>query len=61
MIRARLCEMGLHIQRIRIRKGLNSIAGYVARKGTRKIKRRAYYVRAPLTMVHIDGFHKLVR
>lgn len=58
MIRARLRQKGIFVQRERIRKAMGAISN---RKPTKRIERRSYYVRAPLSMMHIDGYHKLIR
>ena len=57
-VRARLKEMGLTIQRQRVRTALETVKD---RYPKRKIQRRSYYVRAPLSMLHMDGYHKLIR
>ncbi len=58
MVRARLRQMGLTLQRHRVRSALGRVAN---RYRGQPIKRRSYYVRAPLSMLHMDGYHKLIR
>ena len=60
MIAGRLESMGIHLQRKRIRETTKIVTG---RDSARQnpIKRRKYKVRAPLSMVHIDGYMKLIR
>ncbi|XP_045029468.1 uncharacterized protein LOC116926095 [Daphnia magna] len=53
-------NVGVFVQRWRIRKCVHEIFGSQPRaKNT--IKRRRYQVRAPLSMVHLDTHHKLIR
>ncbi|XP_032798427.2 uncharacterized protein LOC116935185 [Daphnia magna] len=58
MVVGRLHAMGHRIQRERVRTLMTSLFG--SRPMNRRLKRRAYYVRAPLSMIHIDGNHNLI-
>ena len=53
-------NVGVYVKRWRIRKCLHNLFGSQARMKT-QIKRRRYQVRAPLSMVHLDTHHKLIR
>lgn len=52
-------EAGITIQRARLRRLLTALTPATAPK--RFIPRRIYIVRYPLSVVHLDGYHKLVR
>lgn len=52
-------EAGLTIQRARLRTILSQLAPRKHR--ARFIPRRIYFVRFPLSTIHLDGNHKLVR
>ena len=60
IIDARLKRLGYHIQRYRIREVLQAIIPEEER-AIKRIKRRQYYCRAPLSLVHIDTYHKFIR
>lgn len=55
-IRSRLCALGLKIQRQRVRDTIKNTAGHLFQP--RKIINK---VRAPLSLLHIDGNHKLIK
>lgn len=59
MIVSRLFAMGYRVQRQRVRDAMQKLFG--SRQVNRRLKRRTYCVRAPLSVVHIDGNHKLIR
>jgi hypothetical protein len=60
MVAGRLESMGIHLQRKRIRE-MTKIVTCRERARQNPIKRRKYKVRAPLSMVHVDGYMKLIR
>ena len=60
IIDARLKSLGYYIQRYRIREVLQIIIPEEER-AIKRIKRRQYYCRAPLSLVHIDTYHKCIR
>jgi hypothetical protein len=60
MMDGRLQAFNLTIQRGRIRDSLRRVSGMEIRK-RRRLTRRKYKVRAPLSLVHIDGYMKLIR
>ncbi|KAI9564883.1 hypothetical protein GHT06_008624 [Daphnia sinensis] len=58
MVLNRLHAMGHRVPRARVREAMNVLFG--PRPMHRKLKRRQYNVRAPLSVVHIDGNHNLI-
>ena len=52
--------MGIFVQRSRIRRSLREVVPEPQRV-LRRISRRKYYCRSPLSVIHIDGYHKLIR
>ena len=58
MLRARLSAMGVHVSRAKVRAAM--IAAVGRRTLYRKIARRVYSVRGPLSLLHLDGNHKLI-
>ena len=60
IIDARLKRLGYHIQRYCIREVLQAIIPEEDR-AIKRIKRRQYYCRAPLSLVHIDTYNKCIR
>ena len=59
MVRARLLVMGHKVQRARVRQAIEDTVGHLVQ--SRRIRRRTYRVRGPLSLFHIDGNHKLIR
>ncbi len=59
MMLYRLGAMGFKVKRQQLRDAIHSVAG--GRTIAPAIKRRQYSVRAPLSLVHVDGNHKLIR
>jgi hypothetical protein len=51
--------MGHHVRRATVLQVISEVFG--ARNQRRRIVRREYRVRAPLSVVHIDGNHKLAK
>jgi hypothetical protein len=58
-VKSRLVYYGLKVQRSRVRAAIAATIGQIIQP--RRIRRRVYYVRAPLPVIHLDGNHKLVR
>ena len=58
-VRSRLGYYGIRVQRSRVRAAMDATVGQLVQP--RRIRRRVYYVRAPLAVIHLDGNHKLVR
>ncbi|XP_045032334.1 uncharacterized protein LOC116935505 isoform X2 [Daphnia magna] len=58
MVVNRLHAMGHRLQRARVREAMNLIFG--SRQMNRRLKRREYRVRAPLSVIHFDGNHNLI-
>lgn len=58
-IRSRLCALGFKVQRQRVRDTIKNTACHLVQP--RKIIIRKYKVRAPLSLLHIDGKHKLIK
>jgi hypothetical protein len=58
-VRSRLGHYGFNVQRGRVRAAIDATVGHIVQP--RRIMRRVYYVRAPLSVIHLDGNHKLVR
>lgn len=57
-----LSQLGLHVQRIRVRDSLRRIDGLgQALRNHAAINRRVYVVPFPNYLWHIDGHHKLIR
>lgn len=64
MVKGSLQAMGLRLQWKRVKMSLQRVdgAGIIARMiQLRCIARRSYSVPAPLSLVHIDSNHKLIR
>lgn len=59
MLRQRLSQLGIRVQRRRLRQAIRNTTG--PQLLHRRVKRRVYKVRGPLSMVHLDGNHKLIR
>ena len=57
-VRSRLGQMGLKVQRRRVREAIKKTVGHLIQP--RRIRRRQYFVRSPLSLLHIDGNHKLI-
>lgn len=55
----RLGAMGYMVQRARVRRAIHAVIG--PRHLAPAIVRRRYSVRAPLSVVHVDGYHKLIK
>jgi len=53
-----LQAMGHRLQRDRVREAMNVLFG--ARQMNRRLHRRTYQVRAPLSVIHFDGNHNLI-
>jgi FKBP-type peptidyl-prolyl cis-trans isomerase 2 len=53
-----LSSMAVHVSRARVREAMISSVG--RRQLYRRIARRVYSVRGPLSLVHLDGNHKLI-
>ena len=60
IIDGKLQAFGVLVQRRKIRKIVQAITGKEG-ASRRRIKRRQYSVRAPLSLIHIDGYMKLIR
>ncbi len=58
-INGRLRQMDIYVRRSTLRETIKAVAGTRPRPG--RLRRREYYVRAPLSLVHLDGNHKLIR
>ena len=58
-VRSRLGYYGFKVHRPRVRAAIQATVGAIVQP--KKIKRRVYYVRSPLAVIHVDGNHKLVR
>ncbi len=58
-VRSRLGYYGFKVQRSRVRAAIQATVGAIVQP--RRIRRRVYYVRSPLAVIHVDGNHKLVR
>jgi len=54
-----LKDIGITVQRERIRQILREIKPPDSRS-RKPVLRRKYWVLAPLSMIHMDGYHKLV-
>lgn len=50
-----------HVTRARLRTVINKVRLPSCNPPRRTIFRRRYKVKGPLTMVHVDGHHKLIR
>lgn len=59
MVWNRLFAMGIRVRREQVRQAMHSVVGH--RRLPPAIARRRYSVRAPLSVIHIDGNHKLIR
>jgi hypothetical protein len=59
MVDARLKTLEYTVQRNRIRNILRTLIPKPER-ALRRIKRRQYYCRVPLSLVHIDSYHKCI-
>lgn len=59
MLRARLLLMGYRVQRRRVRQAIEDTVGHLIQP--RRLQRRVYRVRGPLSLFHIDANHKLIR
>lgn len=57
-VRSRLRSYRFNVQRARVCVAINTKVGHFVQP--RRIMRRVYYVRAPLSVIHLDGNHKLV-
>lgn len=55
----KLCAMGICLTRDRVRRAIHATVG--PRTIAPAISRRRYNVRAPLSIIHLDGNHKLIR
>ena len=53
-------SLQIRVQRWRLRQAVVMIRGHEGMKN-RRLHRRRYKVRAPLSMVHVDTHHKLIR
>jgi hypothetical protein len=63
-VRSHLCVKGFTFQKMRVLEAMRrvDINGILQRKMALKpIYRRKYFVRGPLSLWHIDGYHKLIR
>jgi len=60
MVDAHLKRLGYTVSRIRIRNILREIIPEEERS-LKRIRRRQYFCRAPLSLVHIDSYHKCIR
>ena len=63
-VRAELEAKGIRVQEYRVRRlmrDLNPCGVLMRRLFLRTVNRRQYSVRAPLSLWHIDGNHKLIR
>lgn len=58
MVLNRLQAMGHRLQRARVREAMDLLFG--ARQMNRRLHRRTYRVRAPLSVIHFDGNHNLI-
>ena len=58
MVLNRLHAMGHRVQRTRVRDAMALLFGQ--RQRNRRLKRRVYSVRAPLSVIHFDGNHNLI-
>ncbi|XP_046458793.1 uncharacterized protein LOC124205410 [Daphnia pulex] len=58
MVLNRLQAMGHRLQRDRVREAMNVLFG--ARQMNRRLHRRTYQVRAPLSVIHFDGNYNLI-
>lgn len=55
-------NFGPRISRIRLRESLNRVRQILRlTPPMQPIRRRVYYVKGPLSMLHIDGYHGLTR
>ncbi len=59
MVTSRLWALGHRVQRERVRSAMLMLFG--ERQIHRRLKRRSYHVRSPLSVIHIDGYHGLIR
>ena len=55
MVANRLLAMRHRVQRVRVREAMNLI--FCSRQVNRRLRRREYSVRAPLSVFHFDGDH----
>jgi hypothetical protein len=53
--------IGINVIRSRLRASVKRIRSVIPCPPRRLIARRSYHVKAPLTMQHIDGHHKLIQ
>jgi hypothetical protein len=56
---SRLEYYEIRVQRSRVRSAMDATVGQLVQ--SRRIRRRIYYVRASLAIIHLNGNHKLVR
>lgn len=58
-VRSLLGQMGFKVQRGRVREAIKNTVGHLIQP--RRIRRRKFAVRSPLSLMHIDGNHKLIQ
>ena len=62
MLMGHLWSRGIKIQQLRVRESLHRVAPMpIALRWNATIVHRSYCVKAPLSLWHIDGNHKLIR
>ena len=54
-------ERGVRVPRQRIRTAYSEVIGTHGFPARKRIYRRSYFVRSPLSLWHIDGNHNLIR
>ena len=56
-----LVGKGIKVPRSRVREAYYAVKGEMGLMVALPVRRRQYYVTAPMTLWHIDGHHKLIR
>lgn len=56
-----MISLNVHVQRERLRRSIKRVRGQEQQPTPSAINRRAYNVRGPNYLWHIDGHHKLIK